>query len=266
MELLEQAGYTKDADGYYLTLTLDVFSGGTYADCGKVIQANLKEAGINLQLNVMEMAAWAEKISAGNYQLGMMAGYQGPDPDAMAKRIGTGAVMNYSQYSNEKVDELLAQARTLTTHEERGACYKEVQAILAELSAILADEHLLMDVIKTEITAIRDKFGDDRKTELTTLEGEIDVADLIQEEDMVVTLTHQGYVKRIAKSTYRAQHRGIKLNLITGGFFLCDQLCDFLIFHRGQRSMVDLASLELGTCLFQVLGAQEAAHKVITER
>ncbi len=132
MELLEQAGYTKDADGYYLTLTLDVFSGSTYADCGKVIQANLKEAGINLQLNVMEAAAWSEKISAGNYQLGIMAGYQGPDPDAMAKRIGTGAVMNYSQYSNEKVDELLAQARTLTTHEDRGACYKEVQAILAE--------------------------------------------------------------------------------------------------------------------------------------
>lgn len=43
MELLEQAGYTKDADGYYLTLTLDVFSGSTYPDCGKVIQANLKE-------------------------------------------------------------------------------------------------------------------------------------------------------------------------------------------------------------------------------
>ena len=59
-----------------------------------------------------------------------------------------------------------------------------------------------MNVIKTEITAIRDKFADERRTELTTLEGEIDVADLIQEEDMVVTLTHAGYVKRIAKSTY----------------------------------------------------------------
>ena len=88
--------------------------------------------------------------------------------------------------------------------------YQQLEKTIAELSAILADEHLLMDVIKTEITAIRDKFGDDRKTELTTLEGEIDVADLIQEEDMVVTLTHQGYVKRIAKSTYRAQHRGGK--------------------------------------------------------
>ena len=133
MELLEAAGYTKDADGYYLTLTLDVFTGGTYAACGKVMQANLKEAGINLVLNVLEMAAWSSKVgSAGDYQLAMLAGYQGPDPDAMSKRIGTGAVMNYARYSNTRVDELLAKARTLTTHEDRGACYREVQAILAE--------------------------------------------------------------------------------------------------------------------------------------
>ena len=54
--------------------------------------------------------------------------------------------------------------------------------------------------------------------------------------------------------------------VITSTLLLLDEAGDFLIFHRGQRSMVDLASLELGTCLFQVLGAQEAAHKVITER
>ena len=88
--------------------------------------------------------------------------------------------------------------------------YQQLEKTIAELTAILADEHLLMDVIKREIIAIRDKFADERRTELTTLEGEIDIADLIQEEDMVVTLTHEGYVKRIAKSTYRAQHRGGK--------------------------------------------------------
>ena len=86
--------------------------------------------------------------------------------------------------------------------------YNELEKTIARLQAILGDEKLLMDVIKTEISEIRDKFSDDRRTELTTVEGEIDVEDLIQEEDMVVTLTHQGYVKRIAKSTYRAQHRG----------------------------------------------------------
>ena len=88
--------------------------------------------------------------------------------------------------------------------------YAELQQTIERLSAILADEKLLMEVIRTEITEIRNKYGDDRRTELTTIEGEIDVEDLIQEEDMVVTLTHAGYIKRIAKSTYRAQNRGGK--------------------------------------------------------
>ncbi len=86
--------------------------------------------------------------------------------------------------------------------------YQELEKTIARLTAILADEHLLMDVIKTEITAIRDKFGDERRSELTVIEGEIDVEDLIQEENMVVTLTHDGYVKRVPSSVYRAQHRG----------------------------------------------------------
>ena len=86
--------------------------------------------------------------------------------------------------------------------------YNEIQVEIARLQGILADEAKLMEVIKEEITVIRDKFGDDRRTELTTIDGEIDVEDLIQEEDMVVTLTKEGYVKRIAKSVYRSQNRG----------------------------------------------------------
>ena len=88
--------------------------------------------------------------------------------------------------------------------------YQELEKTIAQLRAILADEGLLLNIIKQEITAIRDKFGDDRRTELTAIEGEIDVADLIQQEDMVVTLTHFGYVKRLPKYTYRAQNRGGK--------------------------------------------------------
>lgn len=67
-----------------------------------------------------------------------------------------------------------------------------------------------MGVIKQEMTEIRDKFADERRTELTVMEGEIDIEDLIQSDDMVVTMTHFGYVKRLPKSTYRAQHRGGK--------------------------------------------------------
>ncbi len=86
--------------------------------------------------------------------------------------------------------------------------YLELERTIERLTAILNDERLLMDVIRTEITAIRDKFGDERRSELTVVDGEIDVEDLIQEENMVVTLTHDGYVKRVPSSVYRAQHRG----------------------------------------------------------
>jgi len=86
--------------------------------------------------------------------------------------------------------------------------YQELEKAIERLTAILADEHLLMDVIKTEISEIRDKFGDERRSELTIAEDDIDIEDLIQEENMVVTLTHDGYVKRVASSVYRAQHRG----------------------------------------------------------
>ncbi|MBR2824556.1 MAG: DNA gyrase subunit A [Clostridia bacterium] len=86
--------------------------------------------------------------------------------------------------------------------------YDELEVTIARLEAILADEGKLMDVIKTEITEIRDKFGDERRSELTIVENEIDIEDLIQEENMVVTMTHEGYVKRVPSSVYRAQHRG----------------------------------------------------------
>ena len=86
--------------------------------------------------------------------------------------------------------------------------YQELEKQIAYFRSLLADEVLLMDVIKTEMSAIRDKFADERRTELTHLEGEIDIEDLIQADDMVVTLTNFGYIKRLPKSTYRAQHRG----------------------------------------------------------
>ena len=88
--------------------------------------------------------------------------------------------------------------------------YEELEQTIARLTAILGDEKLLMEVIRTEITEIRDKFGDDRRSEITIVADEIDVEDLIQEENMVVTLTHDGYVKRVSSSVYRAQNRGGK--------------------------------------------------------
>ena len=88
--------------------------------------------------------------------------------------------------------------------------YDDLQVEIQRLMAILADEGLLMNLIKEELLEIRSRFADERRTEITAMEGEIDMLDLVQEEDMVVTMTHLGYVKRLPKATYRAQRRGGK--------------------------------------------------------
>ncbi|WP_439647765.1 DNA gyrase subunit A [Collibacillus ludicampi] len=86
--------------------------------------------------------------------------------------------------------------------------YEEIKKLIAELKAILADENLLMGVIRDELTEIRDRFGDERRTRIVAAEGEIDEEDLIPVQDVVITITHAGYVKRMPVSAYRSQHRG----------------------------------------------------------
>ena len=88
--------------------------------------------------------------------------------------------------------------------------YAELQKTIAYLRAVLADEKLVLGIIRDEILVIKDKYSDDRRTEITTMDGEIDPEDLIQEDSVVVTLTHFGYVKRIPRTTYRSQNRGGK--------------------------------------------------------
>ena len=83
-----------------------------------------------------------------------------------------------------------------------------LEATIAHLQAVLASDRMVLDIIKEELGDIRRRYADARRTELTALEGEIDPEDLIQEQDMVVTLTHFGYAKRCAKNVYRSQNRG----------------------------------------------------------
>jgi len=86
--------------------------------------------------------------------------------------------------------------------------YKEIQEKIAYYQRILEDIHLVKSILKEELTAIRDKFGDSRKTEIQDVEEEIDVEDLIEEEDCCYTLSSQGYIKRMPVDTYRSQRRG----------------------------------------------------------
>ena len=88
--------------------------------------------------------------------------------------------------------------------------YTEILAFIKELEEILGSEQRVLEVIKEEISEIRDKFGDERRTSIEPVVDDIDYEDLIEEEDVVVTMTKQGYIKRLAADTYRSQKRGGK--------------------------------------------------------
>ena len=92
--------------------------------------------------------------------------------------------------------------------EKLEAEYKELEERIEYYNSLLADESLLKGVLKEELIAIRDKFGDDRVTEIQDVEDEIDIEDLIEEEQSVYTMTRAGYIKRMPASTYRSQRRG----------------------------------------------------------
>lgn len=88
--------------------------------------------------------------------------------------------------------------------------YKELEERINYFKTLLADPELIKGVLKEELIAIRDKYGDERRTEIQDVADEIDIEDLIEEEQCVFTLTHSGYIKRLPASEYRAQGRGGK--------------------------------------------------------
>ena len=98
----------------------------------------------------------------------------------------------------------LSGMERIRIEEELAAILKKVE----ELTAILADERKIYAIIKQEMGAIRDKYGDERRTDIQAVSGEMDIEDLIPVEDCVITLTHGGYVKRQTLDSYRTQRRG----------------------------------------------------------
>ena len=88
--------------------------------------------------------------------------------------------------------------------------FNDLQEKIAYYKLLLSSDEMIREILKTELTAISDKYGDNRKTEIQDVEDEIDIEDLIEEEDCVYTLTHGGYIKRLPASEYRAQGRGGK--------------------------------------------------------
>jgi DNA gyrase subunit A len=86
--------------------------------------------------------------------------------------------------------------------------YDELVKLIAHLNEILSNETMRFDIIKKELIEIKDKFGDERRTEITYLDDEVKIKDLIKEEDVVITISHLGYIKRTPADEYRSQRRG----------------------------------------------------------
>jgi DNA gyrase subunit A len=86
--------------------------------------------------------------------------------------------------------------------------YDDLMKLITHLKEILANEGMRFDIIKNELKEVKEKFGDERKTEITYLDDEVSIKDLIKEEDVVITISHLGYIKRTSATEFRAQKRG----------------------------------------------------------
>src|SRR5688572_3885414 len=104
--------------------------------------------------------------------------------------------------------ELRLQRLTGMEREKIKQEYDELMKLITYLKELLANEGMRYDVIKTELLEVKEKFGDARKTEITYLDDEVSIKDLIKEEDVVITISHLGYIKRTSATEYRAQKRG----------------------------------------------------------
>ncbi|MBJ7221756.1 MULTISPECIES: DNA topoisomerase (ATP-hydrolyzing) subunit A [unclassified Brenneria] len=137
------------------------------------------------------------------------AGDDAARPDWLEPEFGIREGRYYlTEQQAQAILDLRLQKLTGLEHEKLLDEYKELLAQIAELLHILASPERLMEVIREELEAIRDQYSDKRRTEITVNTADINIEDLINQEDVVVTLSHQGYVKYQPLSDYEAQRRG----------------------------------------------------------
>ena len=121
-------------------------------------------------------------------------------------------IVNY-ELSEVQASEILTMTLRQLTGLERQKIndeYTDLIALIAELKAILDSELLVIDIIRQELLELKETYGDERRTEISGAVKDFDIEDLIADEEMVVVVSHSGYIKRIPSDTYRQQHRGGK--------------------------------------------------------
>jgi len=124
-------------------------------------------------------------------------------------RAGLMERFNLTEKQAQAILDMRLQRLTGLEREKIEEEYQELIKLIAELKAILADEEKVLDIIREELTEIKERFNDERRTEIISGNfGEIDDEDLIPEQSVVISLTHNGYIKRLPSATYKSQRRG----------------------------------------------------------
>lgn len=130
-----------------------------------------------------------------------------PTPD-VAKDNLVNAGWGLDEIQAKAILELRLQRLTGMERDKIREEYDELMKLIAHLRELLANESMRYDVIRTELLEVKEKFGDARRTEITYLDNEVRIKDLIKEEDVVITISHLGYIKRTPADEYRSQRRG----------------------------------------------------------
>jgi DNA gyrase subunit A len=155
-------------------------------------EAKLRLQAIPVAAAVLGRALGEQHFTALQREIGVQAEYHLTEAQAEAV-----VRMQLGQLARLQRDEVIRE-------------YNELRGQILGYEALLASDQAVRDVIKSDLRELRDKFGNDRRTEITGEAGRVNLEDLIKEEPNVVTISHNGYVKRLALNTYRTQHRGGK--------------------------------------------------------
>jgi DNA gyrase subunit A len=172
------------------------------------------------------------------------------DPDSA--RAGLIERFELSEEQAQAILDMRLQRLTALESDKVRAEHAELVKRIAELRAILGDESRIDGLIKDELSDIADRYGDERRSEITFAEGDVDIEDMIADQQMVISITHSGYVKRLPLATYRQQRRGgvgvMGMNLKEGDYIEHLHICsthDWMLFFTNRGKVYRLKVYEL---------------------
>ncbi len=172
--------------------------------------------------------------------------------DPESARAGLVGRFELTDEQAQAILDMRLQRLTALESDKVRAEHAELVKKIAELRAILGDESRIDALIKDELAEITDRYGDERRSEITFAEGDVDIEDMIADQQMVISITHSGYVKRLPLATYRQQRRGgvgvMGMNLKEGDYIEHLHICsthDWMLFFTNRGKVYRLKVYEL---------------------